>query len=133
MGTSVYMPEMGDVTEDQHASPNIAIGDEEEEEPAAAAGELVKTKSCDDLLASTGHTAHLQRRSSDPNIRDSCPNMAMLNSALGAELTSEGVADIRAEEGSHDPPRQKENTEDYKEEETSDNTHDSNTQQNSTR
>lgn len=129
--TSVYMPEMGDVTEDPHTSPNIVV-DEEEEEPAAAAGELVKTKSCDDLLASTGHTPHLQRRSSDPNIRDSCPNMAMLNSALGAELTSEGgTAGTRAGEETHNPLQEKRTTEDHQEEETLDNIHDNHRQQNS--
>ncbi|CAL4122150.1 unnamed protein product [Meganyctiphanes norvegica] len=130
--TSVYMPEMGDVTEDPHTSPNISVGDEEEDEPAAAAGELVKTKSCDDLLASSGHTAHLQRRSSDPNIRDSCPNMAMLNSALGAELNSEGGTETKVDEENQIPLRQMQSLEDHQEEETSDNIHDTQTQHNST-
>ncbi|XP_071520324.1 phosphatidylinositol-3,5-bisphosphate 3-phosphatase MTMR3 isoform X3 [Panulirus ornatus] len=89
--TSVYMPEMGEVTEDPNTSTHPSIGDdEEEEEEPAAGGELVKTKSCDDLLAGTSPPPHHPlRRSSDPNIRDSCPNMAMLNSALGAELANE--------------------------------------------
>ncbi|XP_069986655.1 phosphatidylinositol-3,5-bisphosphate 3-phosphatase MTMR3 isoform X3 [Penaeus vannamei] len=88
--TSVYMPEMGEVTADPHTSIYPSVGEEEEEEEPAAGGELVKTKSCDDLLAGTSPPPHHPlRRSSDPNIRDSCPNMAMLNSALGAELANE--------------------------------------------
>ncbi|XP_069945444.1 phosphatidylinositol-3,5-bisphosphate 3-phosphatase MTMR3 isoform X3 [Cherax quadricarinatus] len=89
--TSVYMLEMGEVTEDTNTSSHLIVGDdEEEEEEPASGGELVKTKSCDDLLAGTSPPPHHPlRRSSDPNIRDSCPNMAMLNSALGADLASE--------------------------------------------
>ncbi|KAK7070785.1 Myotubularin-related protein 4 [Halocaridina rubra] len=90
--TSVYMPEMGEVSADPHTVTHPNIGDEEEEEEPAASGELVKTKSCDDLLAGMSPPPHNPlRRSSDPNIRDSCPNMAMLNSALGSELTSDDV------------------------------------------
>ncbi|XP_045615007.1 LOW QUALITY PROTEIN: phosphatidylinositol-3,5-bisphosphate 3-phosphatase MTMR3 [Procambarus clarkii] len=101
--TSVYMPEMGEVTEDPNTGAHINGDDEEEEEEPAAGGELVKTKSCDDLLANTSPPPHHPlRRSSDPNIRDSCPNMAMLNSALGAELAN-GDADAVVENGNEEP------------------------------
>ncbi|XP_064099234.1 myotubularin-related protein 4-like isoform X3 [Macrobrachium nipponense] len=117
--TSVYMPEMGEVTADPNTVIHPTVGDdEEEEEQPAAAGELVKTKSCDDLLAGMSPPPHHPlRRSSDPNIRDrtslvstkhqlpalcqSCPNMAMLNSALGSDLTCE---DPNLEERGNDLP-----------------------------
>ncbi|KAG7172440.1 Myotubularin-related protein 3-like, partial [Homarus americanus] len=103
--TSVYMPEMGEVTEDPNTSTHLSVGeDEEEEEEPAAGGELVKTKSCDDLLAGTSPPPHHPlRRSSDPNIRDSCPNMAMLNSALGAELANEDTGAM-VENGNEEEP-----------------------------
>ncbi|XP_076057097.1 phosphatidylinositol-3,5-bisphosphate 3-phosphatase MTMR3 isoform X2 [Oratosquilla oratoria] len=71
-----------------------------EEEEAPSGGELVKTKSCDDLLGASPPPHNTVRRSSDPNIRDSCPNMAMLNSALGADLATvegDGMEDSSAE------------------------------------
>ncbi|KAK8404525.1 hypothetical protein O3P69_007639 [Scylla paramamosain] len=87
--TSVYMPEMGEVTADTTTSAHPSVGDDEDEDEdiQGGGGELVKTKSYDDLLAGTSPPSHQPlRRSSDPNIRESGPNMAMLNSALGAEL-----------------------------------------------
>ena len=58
--------------------------------------------------------------------------MAMLNSALGAELTSEGgCVETRVEQESQSSPHHKETTEDYPEEETDDTIHDTNTQNNS--
>ncbi|XP_050737089.1 myotubularin-related protein 4-like isoform X5 [Eriocheir sinensis] len=102
--TSVYMPEMGEVTADTTTSahPSVDDDEDEEEEIASSGGELVKTKSYDDLLAGTSPPPHQPlRRSSDPNIRESGPNMAMLNSALGAELGNE-ESETAAENASED-------------------------------
>ncbi|KAG0721169.1 Myotubularin-related protein 3 [Chionoecetes opilio] len=102
--TSVYMPEMGEVTADTTTSAHPSVGDDEDEEDelAGGGGELVKTKSYDDLLAGTSSPPHhLLRRSSDPNIRESGPNMAMLNSALGAELAN-GDSEAAVENGHDD-------------------------------
>ncbi|KAK4319925.1 hypothetical protein Pmani_009176 [Petrolisthes manimaculis] len=100
---SVYMTEMGEVTEDPNTSTHPSVEEEEDDEgEPAAAGELVKTKSCDDLLAGYSPQPHHPiRRSSDPNIRDSCPNMAMLNSALGAELANGDTEDL--DHGNEEP------------------------------
>ncbi|XP_045124631.1 myotubularin-related protein 3-like isoform X4 [Portunus trituberculatus] len=102
--TSVYMPEMGEVTADTTTSAHPSVGDDEDEDEdiQGGGGELVKTKSYDDLLAGTSPPSHQPlRRSSDPNIRESGPNMAMLNSALGAELgndDSEAAVDHASED-----------------------------------
>ncbi|KAF2345428.1 Myotubularin-like phosphatase domain, partial [Trinorchestia longiramus] len=47
-------------------------------------GDLVKTRSCDDLTQQP--PLSLVRHSSDSNLKDSAPNLAMLNSAIGTEI-----------------------------------------------
>lgn len=82
-GTDEPLPSPGGGTQPLH--PN---------DEGVTPGDLVKTRSCDDLSQSpTGHS-ELVRHASDSNLtvsdggnlRDSAPNLAMLSSALGSEI-----------------------------------------------
>uniref|UniRef100_A0A6A7FTA9 phosphatidylinositol-3,5-bisphosphate 3-phosphatase n=1 Tax=Hirondellea gigas TaxID=1518452 RepID=A0A6A7FTA9_9CRUS len=76
-------------------------------EPSAdemALGELVKTRSCDDLTQIPQQT--LIRHASDSNLIDSAPNIAMLSSALGSEILKDEYDAESIEMSSLDKPIQ---------------------------